>query len=192
MSFVVSEKFHTVNSVECNETRSQMLTKNIDTITHPNNQTQSNVLTNNYLEVMHSINQDIVSLTPLSEAPDTSITRKLCFFFFVKTPGRYSERCTSQTQNKVLDFQSSGEFRQQLLHKQTWSSGMLQGIAKLRPHVSVCSSQKVGSRVALCQDSGGPVGGVWLAVVSEQACCSHCLLYCNNEDIRHEKIWALI
>jgi hypothetical protein len=69
---------------------------------------------------------------------------------------------------------------------------MLQGIAKLRPHVSVCSSQKVGSRVALCQDSGGPVGGVWLAVVSEQACCSHCLLYCNNEDIRHEKIWALI
>ena len=119
MSFVVSEKFHTVNSVECNETRSQMLTKNIDTITHPNNQTQSNVLTNNYLEVMHSINQNIVSLTPLSEAPDTSITRKLCFFFFVKTPGRYSERCTSQTQNKVLDFQSSGEFRQQLLHKQT-------------------------------------------------------------------------
>jgi len=81
MSFVVSEKFHTVNSVECNETRSQMLTKNIDTITHPNNQTQSNVLTNNYLEVMHSINQDIVSLTPFG-GPGYKYYEKAVLFLF--------------------------------------------------------------------------------------------------------------
>lgn len=78
MSFVMSGYFATVNSVECDKARAEMLRQNLDLIT--DNTTQVHVYAEDYTKLIGSLKQDVVFLDPPWGGPGYKFYHKVVLF----------------------------------------------------------------------------------------------------------------